>query len=255
MIPKIIHYCWLSGDPYPENIKRCIDSWKKYLPDYEFILWDTHRFELEQSIWVKQAFESKKYAFAADFIRLYALYEYGGIYLDTDVEVYRSFDNLLHLPYFIGLDSQMSVEAAIIGTNSHSNWIKACLSYYDNRVFTTNKGVNDLTTLPVIMKTTLLQTKQFIYLTPENCFNWKDNNDVIYLFPYDFFCSKRHDNGNIEITSNTYTTHHFAMSWLPKEVQKITLFKQYLVRVFGNKTVDAVINLLHLKTIKEKYIK
>ena len=100
MISKVIHLCWLSGDPYPEKIKKCIDSWKRVLSDYEIILWDTKRFDLDSSIWVKQAFEAKKYAFAADYIRFYALYHYGGIYMDSDVEVLKSFDDLLHLPYF-----------------------------------------------------------------------------------------------------------------------------------------------------------
>ena len=87
MIPKQIHLCWLSGDPYPAKIEKCLASWKKHLPDYEVVLWDTERFDLESVPWVKQAFEAKKYAFAADYIRFYALYNYGGIYLDSDVEV------------------------------------------------------------------------------------------------------------------------------------------------------------------------
>ena len=85
MIPKIIHYCWLSNDPYPAKIQHCINSWKKKLPGYEIKLWNLQNFPLEKSEWVKQAFEAKKYAFAADYIRCYALYTYGGIYLDSDV--------------------------------------------------------------------------------------------------------------------------------------------------------------------------
>ena len=81
MIPKIIHLCWLSGDPYPRKIQDCLDSWKKHLPSYEIILWDTKRFNIHEVPWVEQAFNTKKYAFAADYIRLYALYHHGGIYL------------------------------------------------------------------------------------------------------------------------------------------------------------------------------
>ena len=101
MIPKVIHLCWLSGDPYPAKISRCLSTWKKYLPDYEVMLWDTKRFDLESSIWVKQAFEKKKYAFAADYIRFYALYNYGGIYLDADVTATGSFDAFLEKSLFI----------------------------------------------------------------------------------------------------------------------------------------------------------
>ena len=109
MIPKVIHYCWLSGDPIPEKLQRCMDSWKKFLPDYEFVLWDLERFDIKTSQWVKEAFEARKYAFAADYIRLYAVYNYGGIYMDMDVEVVRPFDDLLASPYILGLESEKGV--------------------------------------------------------------------------------------------------------------------------------------------------
>ena len=89
MIPKIIHYCWLSNDPVPENLQKCMDSWKRYLPDYEFMLWNFDRFDKKSSLWVEQAFDNRKYAFAADYIRLFAIYNYGGIYLDMDVDGLR----------------------------------------------------------------------------------------------------------------------------------------------------------------------
>ena len=107
MIPKIIHFCWLSDDPYPQEIQRCLDSWKEILPDYEIWKWDRKRFDINSVPWTKEAFESKKYAFAADYIRLYALYNYGGIYLDSDVLMYKSFNPLLNLPYFIGSGAEV----------------------------------------------------------------------------------------------------------------------------------------------------
>ena len=122
MIPKRIHLCWLSGDPYPAKIGKCLASWKKHLPDYEVVLWDTKRFDLESSPWVKQAFEAKKYAFAADYIRFYALYNYGGIYLDSDVEVLRSFDPLLGLPYFAGAETAGTIEAAVLGDQEYATF-------------------------------------------------------------------------------------------------------------------------------------
>ena len=90
MIPKLIHLCWLSGDPYPEKIQKCIDSWKKNLPDYEIKLWDAHSIDFEQFAWTKQSYHAKKYASVADYIRFYALYHFGGIYLDSDVEDRKS---------------------------------------------------------------------------------------------------------------------------------------------------------------------
>ena len=123
MIPKVIHYCWLSGDPIPEKLQRCMDSWKKFLPDYEFVLWDLERFDIKTSQWVKEAFEARKYAFAADYIRLYAVYNYGGIYMDMDVEVVRPFDDLLASPYILGLESEKGVEAGVFGAERYLSLI------------------------------------------------------------------------------------------------------------------------------------
>ena len=141
MIPKIIHLCWLSGDPYPRKIQDCLDSWKKHLPSYEIILWDTKRFNIHEVPWVEQAFNTKKYAFAADYIRLYALYHHGGIYLDSDVEILKSLDNFLELPYFVGAETSGTIEAAILEpkkvvTGSNAAWIimKDEISYVKTEV-------------------------------------------------------------------------------------------------------------------------
>ncbi|MBQ4189828.1 MAG: glycosyl transferase, partial [Bacteroidales bacterium] len=136
MIPKIIHLCWLSGDPYPEKIQYCIDSWKKVLPDYEVMLWDTSRFDVNSIPWTKQAFEAKKYAFVADYIRLYAVYNYGGIYLDSDVEAIRPFDDLLDLPYFVGAEAGLGgIELAAFGAEKGLEWVEYAMHYYEGRNF------------------------------------------------------------------------------------------------------------------------
>lgn len=101
-----------------------MDSWKKFLPDYEFVLWDLERFDIKTSQWVKEAFEARKYAFAADYIRLYAVYNYGGIYMDMDVEVVRPFDDLLASPYILGLESEKGVEAGVFGAERYSLLVK-----------------------------------------------------------------------------------------------------------------------------------
>ena len=141
MIPKVIHYCWLSDDPLPDKLQYCINSWHKYLPDYKVIRWDLKRFPLDKSLWVKQAFERKRYAFAADYIRLYALATEGGIYLDSDVEVLKPFDDLLHLPYFVCKEnSPQGIEAAIIGAESNTPWVLRCLEYYNGKSFLSIDG-------------------------------------------------------------------------------------------------------------------
>ena len=136
MIPKKIHFCWLSGEEYPPLIKHCLDTWKRVLPDYEIILWDTNRFDINSVQWVKEAFEAKKYAFAADYIRVYALYTEGGIYLDSDVEMLKSFNPLLKYSSFIGFEASTgSIEAAIMGAEAGSEWCKNAMDFYNDKHF------------------------------------------------------------------------------------------------------------------------
>ncbi|MDR1896540.1 MAG: glycosyl transferase [Prevotellaceae bacterium] len=241
MIPKIIHFCWLSDDTYPSKIEKCINSWKKFMPDYELIKWDKNKFPLENNIWVRQAYETKKYAFAADYIRLYALYHYGGIYLDSDVEVLRSFDDLLHLPYFMGFDTTNNIEAAVIGVSVGNEWIGECLKYYNNRTFIDKTGKLDTATLPMIMKGQIERSMKFKKV---ESIEFPNETGEIYLFPCEYFSPKNVENGNMEITENTYSIHHFSMSWLPKNIKIRVSLKLKLMHVIGYKNVIGVIKLL-----------
>ena len=210
MIPKIIHLCWLSGDAYPETIQSCINSWKRHLPDYKIYLWDTNRFDINSSRWVKEAFEAKKYAFAADYIRLYALYHYGGIYLDSDVLVYKSFDDLLDLPYFIGEDNVHCFEAAVIGAQKGNPWIKDILDRYKDRSFIQEDGSFDIRTLPTVFHDVLMPDFQFRYIKSKHEFQNADN--LINVFPYDHFNAR--DFVGIKRFKNSYCSHNFAGSWV-----------------------------------------
>ena len=160
MIPKVIHFCWLSNDPFPPSIQKCIDSWKKNMPDYEIKRWSTENFDINSVPLVKEAFEAKKYAFAADYIRCYALYTEGGIYLDSDVFVQKDFSPLLegaryvtgmeYLPLAenlykqqvdengdrrVGIDgvSGIGLQAAIMASEVEHPLMKKCLDFYRNR--------------------------------------------------------------------------------------------------------------------------
>jgi hypothetical protein len=252
MIPKIIHYCWLSGDPFPPLIEKCLASWQEKLSDYEFILWDTNRFKLKSNIWVQQAFESKKYAFAADYIRLYAVYHYGGIYLDTDIEVFKSFNDLLDRPYFIGTEDNAVIEAAVFGAEKNKGWLKICLDYYSNKKFIREDGSHDTLTLPRIMMAQIASIKSFHVISPLELVakEQDDNPEVIYLFPKDYFCAKNHGTGVIEKTKNTYCIHHFAMSWINQEDKFLANFKRKLMSIFGVKTISIVIRVINLRGLK-----
>lgn len=154
MIPKIIHYCWLSSDPIPADLLSCMESWKKFLPDYEFMLWNFERFPKDKSKWVRDAFDNKKYAFAADYIRIYALYHYGGFYLDMDVEVVKPFDDFLSLNTVIGYENSKTkgLEVAAFGVEKHSSWIKACLDFYNTREFVNIDGSFNIQPLPGVIR-------------------------------------------------------------------------------------------------------
>lgn len=229
MIPKIIHLCWLSGDPYPEKIQFCIDSWKKHLPDYEIMLWDTNRFDVNSEPWTKQAFEVKKYPFAADFIRLYAVYNYGGIYLDSDVEVIRSFDDLLRLPYFIGIEAGPDgVEVAAFGAEKGTPWVKDMLDYYLDRDFIDENGEMSMTPMPRIM-TKLIQGKYY-YTNIRTIEEFDPDPSKFCVFPVDWFCAHpfAFNYGHAYyITRNTHCIHHFANSWTPSEYKGGPLHKLY----------------------------
>ena len=235
MIPKIIHLCWLSGDPYPPKIAKCLKSWEKYLPDYEIILWDTKRFDLNSSIWVKEAFENKKYAFAADYIRFYALYHMGGIYLDSDVEVLKTFDELLDLPYFVGAEKAQTPEAAIIGAEKGCDWIKQCLDYYQNRSFVKDDGSLDIRKLPEIMVEQIEKLKPLRVLSLEDSLIIRnfDMQKEVLEFNDAFFSPKVFDSREVEITPYTYAIHHYQNSWFSPKAKAYYRTRAFLVKLFG----------------------
>jgi mannosyltransferase OCH1-like enzyme len=214
MIPKVIHYCWLSGDPLPEKFEYCVKTWHEKLDGYEFVLWNFDRFDINRSIWVKQAFLAKKYAFAADYIRLFAIYNYGGIYLDMDVEVVKPFGDLLNRNIMLGYedDDDGTIAADCFGAEKWHPFIKKCLDYHE-------REFNAPMVLPVIMRNILKES-----------FSGED----YHILPSEYFSPKNFFTGKIEKTKNTYTIHHYTGSWLPESVQKDTQKRWGYFSVFGN---------------------
>lgn len=225
MIPKIIHFCWLSGDPFPNEIAECLVSWKTVLKEYELWLWGKKPvdclglhviekpFDVDAILWCKQAYEAKKYAFAADYIRVYAVYTYGGIYLDSDVMMYKSFDDLLSLPYFLGEDAFHCFEPAIFGAEKGTLWVKEVLDRYVGIEFINKDGSLNMRGLPVVFHDRLCSKYSFEYSSTKDNYLYKD--DVIRIFPSDYFNSRNF----IEPirSKDTYCSHHFVGSWLKKQ--------------------------------------
>lgn len=227
MIPKVIHYCWLSGEPYPELVRKCIDSWSKYLPDYELILWDTNRIDINSNVWLSQAYNSKKYAFAADYIRFYALYHYGGIYLDADVEVLKSFNSLVGRDVFLGEEASGDIEAAVMGCEKGMVWVKECLEYYNERTFIIDNKSYDMTPVPLLVSKVAEKHK-------------------LDIFAYDYFSPKNYHLGKTLVSKNTYCIHHFDGKWLDKGGKFV--FKRCIHRLlyvlFGRKGHNKLVKLI-----------
>lgn len=236
MIPKIIHYCWLSDDPMPKESIDYVNSWHNILPEYKFILWNREKFDINSVPWVKEAFAQKKYAFAADYIRLFAVYNYGGIYLDSDIELKKTFDDLLNRKLIIGYENkgQYGIEAGCFGAEKGHAFVEKCLLHYKDLHFVNNDGSFNTKTLPMIMYETV-------------------TNDLKKeIFPYDFFTAKSQNLGIIEETSNTYAIHHFAGTWLTdfeKSVQRATarVYSKYRCKMIGKIILIFLIVLFRFK--------
>lgn len=212
MIPKIIHYCWFGGKKKDELSLRCIESWKKNLPDYELREWNENNFDVNENCFVREAFNAKQYAFVADYVRLFAIWKCGGIYLDCDVEVVKDFDDLLTLPAFtsyeyISNSDSMHIEAGVMASEKNGRWVEGALKLYENRPFIRNDGSFDFTTLPIILSQYTIENYGKIsgYLS--------DTLEDITIFNSNYFSPKNHYTNEIIIHSETRTIHHFNNSW------------------------------------------
>lgn len=219
MIPKIIHYTWFSGEPFPQNIKECIDSWHRFLPDYEFRLWDMAAIKDLDSEFMREALACKKWAYAADYVRLHAVYNEGGIYLDTDVMLYKNFDAFLNDSAFIGKETSLHFQGPksyqyltshCFGAEAHHPFVKQCLDYFAGRHFITSP----VETLPNPLR---LNYVLLPYIQAEiahaSGFDWKPLNQTVQhcenglvIYPSTYFDPQYQTDQSI--------CHHLAMgSW------------------------------------------
>lgn len=213
-IPKVIHYCWLSGDPFSVLESQCMESWRRFLPDYEFVLWDMEKIREIHSEWVDSAIAQKKWAFAADYIRLYALYNYGGIYLDCDVEVLKPFDDLLERQMFVGRETARPViEAAVIGSEANLPWLKNSLDFYGGRVFDVLKINTPEVAIPYILK------------------SFVDKKTVMDA---EYFSPLNNLTGKCEITPRTYCIHHFNGAWFTPYQKKYFEIRRKWSKKYGD---------------------
>lgn len=234
-IPKIIHYCWFGGNPLPELAVKCIESWKKFLPEYEIIEWNEKNFDINSCPYVKEAYDAKKFAFVSDYVRLYALCNFGGIYMDTDVEVIKNLDFFLKYQAFSGFESRTRIPTGIMACEKGFLMFKELLEDYDGRHFVDLNGIQDHTT-NVATITRLLSKKGFL---PNNKFQVING---FALFPNEYFCPKNIDTGEIKITDNTYTIHHFSYSWADEHSKKVRDRKRKIFKIFPSFCAQTVFN-------------
>lgn len=240
MIPKKIHYCWFGGKEKPNDVKVCINSWKKYLPDYEIIEWNEKNFDIENSNqYVREAYENKKWAFVSDYVRLMALYEYGGLYFDTDVEVFKSFNDLLNHKCFFGFESKDYVVSAVMGCEAGHVLMNRFLSSYEKRSFIQEKGTFDMTTNVVIL-TSLLKN----YGLKLNG-KYQELQEGISIFPQYYFASNDLVNIWGKYDKQIYSYHHCLASWYASSVNrhgKIEKIRHFIIGKLRNTIGTDVLN-------------
>lgn len=240
-IPKIIHYVWVGGGRKSNVAKESIASWHKFCPDYTYMEWNEKNFDIENSCdYVRQAFSKKKWAFVSDYIRLWALYEYGGIYCDTDLEILRNIDDFLYYKGFFCAENHYSMSTAIIAAQPHAAWIKGLLDEYENLLFVDRDGrMNTVTNTKRVQK----------YLETNYHYEWKsipqELEDGLYVYPEEYFSPLNCYTGKLKITDRTYAIHHYDNTWMSTPQKAIRKMKQLTTRIIGEDIRAKLASLKH----------
>lgn len=239
MIPKKIHYCWFGRGEKPKLYKECIESWKKYFPDFEIIEWNEENFDINCNQYVKEAYENKKYAFVSDYARLKVLYNHGGIYFDTDVEVLKRIpDEILETGYFAKEQSTEIQTGLGFAVYPKNKIIKYMMDDYKKIPFIKD-GKMDLEPCPI--RNTRSLTKKGYIINEKNKFL-----DDIPIFEREYFCGYDIFNNHYIISEKTYTVHHYSGSWLSKSDQTKTKIRKLISKIIGPKNYE------RLRQIKQK---
>lgn len=246
MIPKIIHYCWFGGKNLPALAQKCINSWKKYLPDYEIKEWNETNFDVNIIPYTKEAYAEKKYAFVSDYARFWILYHYGGLYFDTDVEIIKPLDDIVSRGPFMGCEvdaneiasSMPSVAPGLgLAATVGMSFYKKILDLYGTLHFVNSDNIQNLTTVVTYTTNLLvshgLRSKRGIQLI-----------DGMWIYPKEYFCPMN-TLCQMEKTVNTRTIHHYSASWLPYHKQFIKKLKRLLGYSFSSR-IRAVFVKFHL---------
>ncbi len=217
MIPKVIHYCWFGHNPLPALAKRCIESWKKYLPDYEIKEWNEDNFNVNIIPYTSEAYKAKKYAFVSDYARFWILYHYGGVYFDTDVEIIKNMDSIIDNGSFMGYEHNPIPEKSIfgeiapglgLGVETGDAFIGKILEHYSCLSFFNKDGSQNSETIVTITTSLFKEAglKPTAGIQTINGFT---------IYTKEYFCPKDYITGKLEIDENTVSIHHYGASWYP----------------------------------------
>jgi len=237
-IPKVIHYCWFGGNPLPKLAVKCIESWKKFLPDYEIKRWDESNFDVNSIPYTAEAYANKKYAFVSDYARFWILYNEGGLYFDTDVQVIKSLDDIIARGPFMGCQNKVEEGATPnmlgvapglgLGVNPGLGLYKELLDYYAELTFVNKDGSLNLRT--VVDYTTDILCKHGLKNTSEI-----QEVAGIWIYPWDYFCPMT-PTLVLNLTDNSRTIHLFSASWCSPAVK----FRKRIKRMIGQNIINAI---------------
>ena len=247
-IPKIIHYCWVGGKPKPQSVLYCIESWKRRCPDYEIREWNESNYDFTKNEYMRQAYEAKKWGFVPDYARLDIVYEYGGIYLDTDVEMLRSFDELLEQDGFMGFENTGDGEYFVncghgFGAVPHHEVIRTARYLYNTISFLKADGTPNLLASPHFTTQALRE----FGLVQEN----RDQQlPGMTVYASDVLCPKNFRTGKIKKTPRTVSIHHFTASWVDEKIKEEMAHQQKIRNAFGT-TLGS--KILYAESVFQKY--
>lgn len=247
-IPKIIHYCWVGGNPKPQSVLYCIESWKRCCPDYEIREWNERNYDFTKNEYMRQAYEAKKWGFVPDYARLDIIYEHGGIYLDTDVEMVRSFDHLLENQCFFGFEDTGDGENYVncghgFGAVPHHDAIRNARDLYAHLSFANADGSLNLLASPHYTTQSLRQ----LGLVQEN----RDQElPGVRVYASDVLCPKNFRTGKLHQTARTVSIHHFTASWVDEKIKAEMEHQKKIKNRFGNRLGGYV---LYAESVVQKY--
>ena len=228
-IPKVIHYCWFGRGKLPSLAEKCMKSWKKYCPGYDIVCWNEDNFDINQNRYVKEAYDAGKWAFVSDYVRLKVLYDEGGIYLDTDVELIKPLDALVESGGYMGFDDNGLIATGLgFACEKGNELVATLLKDYDDISFILPDGNYDITPCPDRNTDTLKRLGM----------NANGQEQVfmgIRMLPEDFLCPMKYDSGKKKITENTHSIHHFCASWTSATAKRTLFLKRVLGKKLYNK--------------------